>query len=40
MSTELRKNSLGTVESLIMGIAGTAPAFSIEATAFTIIGIA
>ncbi len=40
MSNELRKNSLGTLESLIMGIAGTAPAFSIEATAFTIIGIA
>ena len=35
----LRKNALGTVESLIMGIAGTAPAYSIEATAFTIIGI-
>jgi hypothetical protein len=40
MSTELRKNSLGTLESLIMGIAGTAPAFSIEATAFTLIAIA
>jgi amino acid transporter len=40
MSQELRKNSLGTVESLIMWIAGTAPAFSIEATAFTIIWIA
>jgi amino acid transporter len=39
MSQELRKNSLGTIESLIMGIAGSAPAFSIEATAFTLIGI-
>lgn len=27
-------------ESIVMGIAGTAPAYSIEATAFTIIGIA
>ena len=36
----LRANSLGMLESIIMGIAGTAPAFSIEATAFTIIGIA
>lgn len=35
----LRENSLGTIESLIMGIAWTAPAYSIEATAFTIIGI-
>lgn len=37
MKTELRKNALGTTESVIMGIAGTAPAFSIEATASTII---
>lgn len=37
MSHELRKNSLGTTESIIMGIAWTAPAFSIEATASTII---
>lgn len=40
MSSSLRKNALGTAESLVMGIAGSAPAFSIEATAFTIIGIA
>ena len=38
--SSLRANSLGTLESLIMGIAGAAPAISIEATAFTIIGIA
>jgi amino acid transporter len=36
----LRANSLGTAESIIMGIAGSAPAFSIEATAFTLIAIA
>ncbi len=40
MTPGLRKDALGTTESLIMGIAGTAPAYSIEATAFTIIGIA
>ncbi len=37
MDIGLRKNALGTTESVIMGIAGTAPAFSIEATASTII---
>lgn len=33
----LQKESLGLWESIIMGIAGTAPAFSIEVTASTII---
>lgn len=33
----LRAGSLGVFESVIMGIAGTAPAFSIEVTASTII---
>lgn len=39
MSTEqkLATGSLGVFESVIMGIAGTAPAFSIEVTASTII---
>ena len=36
----LKANSLGTVESVIMGIAGTAPAYSIEITTSTIIGTA
>lgn len=31
-STELNKNSLGLAESVIMGVAGTAPAYSIAAT--------
>lgn len=34
---ELEKNSLGLAESIIMGIAGTAPAFSIAATTGTLI---
>ena len=36
----LKANSLGTVESVIMGIAGTAPAYSIEITSSTIVGTA
>ena len=35
---KLNANSLGLVESVIMGIAGTAPAYSIEITTSTIIG--
>lgn len=35
--TKLKENSLGLVESIIMGIAGTAPAYSIEITTSTII---
>ncbi|CAG2153092.1 hypothetical protein LMG31506_04742 [Cupriavidus yeoncheonensis] len=37
---KLNANSLGIVESVIMGIAGTAPAYSIEITTSTIIGTA
>ena len=40
MENTLKANSLGTVESVIMGIAGTAPAYSIEITTSTIIGTA
>jgi len=40
MESALKANSLGTVESIIMGIAGTAPAYSIEITSSTIIGTA
>jgi amino acid transporter len=42
MATEqkLAKNSLGLTESIIMGIAGTAPAYSIEITTSTIIATA
>lgn len=36
--TTLKANSLGLVESIIMGIAGTAPAYSIEITMSTMIG--
>jgi amino acid transporter len=36
-SSELATGSLGTVESIVMGIAGTAPAYSIEITTSTII---
>jgi amino acid transporter len=39
-SGTLNANSLGIVESVIMGIAGTAPAYSIEITTSTIIGTA
>jgi amino acid transporter len=35
--TKLREGSLGLVESIIMGIAGTAPAYSVEITTSTII---
>lgn len=35
---KLNANSLGLVESVIMGIAGTAPAYSIEITTSTMIG--
>ncbi|RWA55497.1 amino acid permease [Cupriavidus sp. UYMSc13B] len=38
--TRLNASSLGIVESVIMGIAGTAPAYSIEITTSTIIGTA
>lgn len=34
---ELARNSLGTFESIIMGIAGTAPAFSVAVTTATIV---
>ncbi|CAJ0700724.1 APC family permease [Ralstonia sp. 22086] len=37
---KLNADSLGVVESVIMGIAGTAPAYSIEITTSTIIGTA
>lgn len=40
MQSSLKANSLGTVESIVMGIAGTAPAYSIEITSSTIIGTA
>jgi amino acid transporter len=40
MDNTLKANSLGTVESVVMGIAGTAPAYSIEITTSTIIGTA
>ena len=36
----LKANSLGIVESVVMGIAGTAPAYSIEITTSTIVGTA
>jgi len=35
---KLASNSLGTLESIVMGIAGTAPAYSIEITTSTIVG--
>lgn len=35
--TDLAKNSLNTFESLVMGIAGTAPAFSVAVTTATIV---
>jgi amino acid transporter len=38
--TRLNANSLGLVESTIMGVAGTAPAYSIEITTSTIIATA
>jgi amino acid transporter len=40
MANTLKPNSLGITESVIMGIAGTAPAYSIEITTSTIIGTA
>lgn len=40
MADTLHADSLGIVESVIMGIAGTAPAYSIEITTSTIIGTA
>lgn len=39
-SQKLATNSLGLTESIIMGIAGTAPAYSIEITTSTIIATA
>ncbi len=38
MSVELKKNSLGLVHSIAIGIAGSAPTFSISATMVTLIG--
>ena len=38
MSAELKKDSLGFIHSLAMGIAGSAPTFSISATMVTLIG--
>ena len=38
MSAELKKDSLGLVHSVAMGIAGSAPTFSISATMVTLIG--
>jgi len=38
MSAELKKDSLGLMHSLAMGIAGSAPTFSISATMATLIG--
>lgn len=38
MADTLKADSLGIVESVIMGIAGTAPAYSIEITTSTIVG--
>ncbi|MET3106714.1 amino acid transporter [Oxalobacteraceae bacterium GrIS 2.11] len=38
MSAGLKKNSLGLVHSVAMGIAGSAPTFSISATMVTLIG--
>jgi len=38
MSAELKKDSLGLVHSIAMGIAGSAPTFSISATMVTLIG--
>ena len=35
-NTQLQEDSLGTAESIIMGVAGTAPAFSIAATTATL----
>jgi amino acid transporter len=40
MQQTLKANSLGIVESIVMGIAGTAPAYSIEITTSTIVGTA
>lgn len=40
MSKKLTRSALGGWESIIMGIAGTAPAFSVEVTATTIIAAA
>lgn len=34
---ELQKDALGVVESMVMGVAGTAPAFSVAATTATLI---
>ncbi len=37
MTTDLQKNALGLLESTIMGVAGTAPVFSIAATSATLM---
>jgi len=37
MASELKKNSLGFVQSLLIGVAGSAPTFSISATMSTLI---
>jgi amino acid transporter len=38
VSTELKKDALGLIHSLAMGVAGAAPSFSISATMATLIG--
>ncbi|HET9148106.1 MAG TPA: APC family permease [Acetobacteraceae bacterium] len=40
MNTELRANSLSFIESIVMGIAGSAPGYTIAVTAATLIGTA
>lgn len=40
MRDSLQPDSLGIVESIVMGIAGTAPAYSVEITTSTIVGTA
>jgi amino acid transporter len=40
MNTELRANSLSFMESIVMGIAGSAPGYTIAVTAATLIGTA
>ncbi|MHB1621263.1 MAG: hypothetical protein ACYCTY_15020, partial [Sulfuricella sp.] len=37
-TTQLKADALGVSESVVMGVAGTAPAFSIAATTATLIG--
>ena len=37
--TQLHKDALGLGESVVMGVAGTAPAFSVSATTATLIAV-